>query len=352
MSFLYPFADLSTPKTGGQVYDSKLMFYLSRNGADIEILNETTFNITASDSVIKLPMKMLQKLRILMRNKTLIFNTAFFPYYIIPFFILKIFSPNTKLYGIHHHFRFQEQTGLKKKIYKYLEFINLKQCDGVICPCPYTKNVIKSHSNNIKTIDIENSFEADIKPLSIFLKKRLLFVGSVYERKGIDYLIQAINLLPNPDKENLKVDIIGNLNSENYVAGLKDLVKKFNLQKIITFKGRVSDLTEYYGSAYTFVLPSLLEGYGLVIIEAMKYGLPVIAFNNSAIPYTIKDGYNGLLAENKNAHSLSSKLHLLLNNEELHSKLVLGALETAKKARTDQEFEQDVKQFISVLRDQ
>lgn len=62
------------------------------------------------------------------------------------------------------------------------------------------------------------------------------------------------------------------------------------LEDVVSFSGRVSDeeLRNYYSKAYCFVLPSLLEGYGMVLIEAMSYGLPVIAFNNSAIPFTLR----------------------------------------------------------------
>lgn len=79
------------------------------------------------------------------------------------------------------------------------------------------------------------------------------------------------------------------------------LVHLYGLEDVVTFVGRISDeeLKSYYSRAYCFVFPSLLEGYGMVLIEAMSYGLPVIAFDNSAIPFTVKNDRNGILVRIK-----------------------------------------------------
>lgn len=94
------------------------------------------------------------------------------------------------------------------------------------------------------------------------------------------------------ERKNIHLDVVGNISSKNYYNKLRILVSENGLEDVVSFSGRVSDeeLRNYYSKAYCFVLPSLLEGYGMVLIEAMSYGLPVIAFNNSAIPFTLKDG--------------------------------------------------------------
>ena len=77
------------------------------------------------------------------------------------------------------------------------------------------------------------------------------------------------------------------------------------------------------------------------------FGLPVIAFNNSAIPLTVKHGYNGLLAENKNPQQLYELIKLASDNPDLRTKMSKGALQTYENCRTKKDFENDVNLFIN-----
>ena len=97
------------------------------------------------------------------------------------------------------------------------------------------------------------------------------------------------------------------------------------------------ELKEIYASADVFVAPSITakdgdkEGFGLVFLEAMASGLPVVGSNSGGIPEVVIDGKNGLLTEEKNVADIAKKLNTLLENEELYRTLKNGALETAKK---------------------
>lgn len=350
ISFLYPLANILQPETGGQVYDNRLLTFIQNQNVATDVIDNEELGLS-SNSRIKLVFKLIINLKKLSANKYLIFNTALFPYYILPFFLLRLLHPGIKIFGIHHHFRFQEQTGWRKWIYKNLEFLNLKQCTSVICPCPYTKDVMNINDKKIPAVSIINSFDAEIKAKSSFKYKHLLYVGSIYERKGLHLLIEAIGLLPKEDKEGLQLTLVGKVQSQKYYEYLESIIESRNLRGIIIFRGRLDDeeLNKCYSESFAFVLPSLLEGFGLVIIEAMKYGLPVVAFDNSAMPYTIKDRYNGLLAENKSSESLSEKIHELINDEILHSQLSEGAYNTAMNCRTFHDMEQEVSQFIAEL---
>jgi len=69
------------------------------------------------------------------------------------------------------------------------------------------------------------------------------------------------------------------------------------------------------------VLPSIHEGLGLVILEAMSVGLPVVATNVGGIPEVVKDGYNGLLFEPRNWKDLAEKITFLLNDDEMRERM-------------------------------
>ena len=84
----------------------------------------------------------------------------------------------------------------------------------------------------------------------------------------------------------------------------------------------------------------------MVIIEAMSYGIPVIAFDNSAMPYTIKNGYNGLLIKNKNIHELADRMQTVFIDKNLREKLSIGALETYNRARSLNDLDKDISLFI------
>ncbi len=108
--------------------------------------------------------------------------------------------------------------------------------------------------------------------------------------KDFLYLLEAIGQMSEKERSGIHLDIVGDLSYKKYYKRLLSLVHLYGLEDVVTFVGRISDeeLKSYYSRAYCFVFPSLLEGYGMVLIEAMSYGLPVIAFDNSAIPFTVK----------------------------------------------------------------
>ena len=98
-----------------------------------------------------------------------------------------------------------------------------------------------------------------------------------------------------------------------------------------------------------FVFPSLLEGYGIVILEAMNCGLPVVAFDNSAMPYTIRDGINGILVKNRNTKELAAKLKLVLGDDSFYRQIADGAKKSAKSFNTLEKLNEDIKRFCEEL---
>ncbi len=107
---------------------------------------------------------------------------------------------------------------------------------------------------------------------------KLLYVGQLLKRKGIQWLIKAVSIL----KENgnkIKLDIVGDGEDKNY---FKKMVTDLKMEDIIEFKGNIHDeyeLVSLYKNSDVLVLPSLSEGLPTVILEALYFGLPVIASN-------------------------------------------------------------------------
>lgn len=107
-------------------------------------------------------------------------------------------------------------------------------------------------------------------------KRRVLFVGQISKRKGVDTLVQAINLIVNGQgRDDLVFLFVGD---GDYREKARDLARSYHIDNYVRFLGKVAfqDLVAAYNSSDAYVLPSLSEGMPTVILEAMFFGLPVI----------------------------------------------------------------------------
>jgi glycosyltransferase involved in cell wall biosynthesis len=160
-------------------------------------------------------------------------------------------------------------------------------------------------------------------------EKIILFIGNLRPVKGVMYLIHAMKFIIDKNM-NVRLFIVGGGKERDY---LENLVKKYDLQKYVTFFGRVSNLkiSENLVTSDLFVLPSLSEGFPLVILEAMASGLPIIASNVGGLSEIIKDFENGFLVEPKNPEKIAEKVIFLLNDEKLRKTISKNNKEVAKK---------------------
>lgn len=153
----------------------------------------------------------------------------------------------------------------------------------------------------------------------------LLFVGNPFERKGLRYVLEA---LPRIKTENIKLFILGKDNVEPYTKLAADLGVK---DKVI-FAGLLPGVSKYFGISDIFIFPTLYEPFGLVILEAMASGLPVITSQLAGAAELIEDGKDGLLLKNpKDSNDIADKLNYLLDNDRARNKIGKGARNKAEK---------------------
>ncbi|MCL2284003.1 MAG: glycosyltransferase [Fibromonadales bacterium] len=216
----------------------------------------------------------------------------------------------------------------KKWIKPFLKFF-IKHADSVIAISGFAaKTVEKIYPRKIEILPYGSTFSGlpqKNTPTSVF---RILFVGRHIERKGIEYLIKAADFL---DKEKFQIRI----------AGVGDLTEKLKQQasEQVVFLGKLSneDLEKEYQSANCFVLPAIVdskgdtEGLGVVLIEAVEYGCPIIASDVGGIPDVVIDRKTGLLVPEKNPEALAAAIKELAENEGLRKELVEGAKEHVKR---------------------
>ncbi|HXV99791.1 MAG TPA: glycosyltransferase, partial [Anaerolineae bacterium] len=160
----------------------------------------------------------------------------------------------------------------------------------------------------------------------------ILFVGRIQPLKGIDTLMRALALIKKREPAlaaNICVSIIGgdpNPDSEVEQAEferLEALRAELGIGEMVTFLGAKDQdtLVYYYAAAEIVVMPSHYESFGMVALEAMACGTPVIASDVGGLSFSIEDGYNGYRVPDRDPQALADKISLLLKHRVLRNQL-------------------------------
>ncbi len=215
-----------------------------------------------------------------------------------------------------------------------------KMADKIIAPSEATKkDIIKFYGLNegkIKVIWHGVETRQCLVSTELENKPYILFVGSIQPRKNITGLIEAFEKIkenpPNPIFQrgnNLKLVICG---GRGWMADkIYKRAEKSKFSNDIIFTGSVSDEERdgLYKNALIFALPSLYEGFGLPVLEAMSYGIPCIVGNNSSL-FEIADK-SALLVNANNSDDIAKKINLLLSDSELTKDLSCRGIENVKR---------------------
>ncbi|MEC4803312.1 MAG: glycosyltransferase family 1 protein [Jaaginema sp. PMC 1079.18] len=219
----------------------------------------------------------------------------------------------------------------------------LEQADCIVATSPQEKEHMKtlvSTQGNIAIIpcgtDIERfgsiSQEAARKRLGIAPDAKMVFyIGRFDPRKGIETAVRAIARSRFRNDDKLCLMIGGGSrpghsdgNERDRIAGI---VTELNLDAIASFPGRISDedLPLYYAAADISVVPSHYEPFGLVAIEAMACGTPVVASDVGGLQYTVVSEKTGLLAPAKDTEAFAQAIDRILADPQWRSQLGVNA---------------------------
>ena len=156
----------------------------------------------------------------------------------------------------------------------------------------------------------------------------VLFVGGNMQRKGLPILIQAAARVLE-DFPDTQFWIVGKDQAE---PKMRNLCNKWQVASSFHFLGwqLQVDLLKLYAQADVFTIPSLIEAFGVVFLEAMSAGVPVIGTNVGGIPEIIQDGQNGLLVPPSNPMALAETIVELLRDKTLKEKFQCAGLATAQ----------------------
>ncbi|MEO0683575.1 MAG: glycosyltransferase family 4 protein, partial [Cyanobacteria bacterium J06649_11] len=192
--------------------------------------------------------------------------------------------------------------------------------DSIVCGSEFVKQSLVERGNEDKKINVVPLGKTNSLSQVDFVKKttpreqieglRVLFAGQVSLRKGIPYLLEALQMLEG--KYPVTCKIAGS------IAVNPKILRKYG--SLCDFLGQVprSEMKKLYQWADVFVLPSIIEGSAMVTYEAMCYGLPIITTYNSGS--IVRDGIDGYIVPLRDSEAIAEKLRNLYINDGVLNK--------------------------------
>lgn len=227
-----------------------------------------------------------------------------------------------------------------KPLFNYLDAKSIQGTNLIFVNGSYAKGLLEeiyriktincpagTHKRVITKNDIRNRSKGRLVLNRNKIEKPYIFLSNRhFPQKKFEYAIEAISLI----NKNLKLVISGKETS--YTKHLKRKYKSKNLK----FVGFLSEkqLEEAYKNALIYVYPAPEEDFGMGIIEAMSYGVPVVAWQNGGPTGIIKHKKDGLLARPFSVYDFSENIKKLLNSEKLYESLSRNAIKKTEKVFT------------------
>jgi glycosyltransferase involved in cell wall biosynthesis len=207
----------------------------------------------------------------------------------------------------------------------HLEKLHAKRADLVVTPSRYCASRLDELYNVRDAVVVPELIDLDMwrellwrNPAAASPKQRftVLCVCRFYPRKRVDVLLRAADLLRSRIPE-LEVRIVGGGPRQ---APLRRLWRQLRLERIVRWVGDVApaQLAAEYNGADVFCLPSVQEGFGIVFLEAMAAGKPIVASRAAAVPEVVR---HGLLVEPESDEALANAIERLYRDSQLRTSL-------------------------------
>ena len=156
---------------------------------------------------------------------------------------------------------------------------------------------------------------------------RIICVGRLTRQKGFDYLIKAWALIANK-YPGWKIDIFGSGDLEDFLI---QMIDNYNLKESITINKPTSNIFEEYDRSSIYILSSRYEGFCLVLLEAMSFGIPCISFNcPHGLSDMITNGEEGILVPVGDINKLAESIEWMITHKEERERMSQNSREKVK----------------------
>lgn len=182
-----------------------------------------------------------------------------------------------------------------------------------------------------------------------------LFVGRIAPNKSHVDIIKTFYYYNKYINKNSRLYLVGDKQITSYVLKLENKIKELGLSEKVFLTGMIEDdkLAAYYRASHIFLCMSEHEGFCVPLLEAMSFGIPVIAYATTGIPYTLED--TGILLHKKNYIEIAELIDIIVNNKLLLERLVIKQEQRCKQFNRDSirpKFKELIKNIIASMRSQ
>ncbi len=308
--------------SGGYLYDRMLVDYLRAQGDTVEVISLPWRNYAThlTDNFhFRLPPNLDILIQDELNHPSIIHaNAGKHPYPII---------------SLVHHLRCSEhRPKWQNDFYRIIEKKYLHSVDGFIFNSETTQRavnrVLESSKPNVIAFPPTDRFGEEISENEIIARAkseplRILFLGNIIERKGLHTLLDALGQIGNLS---CRLDVVGSLSADpTYAKTMQQ--KAASLASLVTFHSALDNaaLADLLRQAHVLCVPSTYEGFGIVYLEGMGFGLPAIGTTAGAAGEIIADSETGYLIEPNDSASLASRLADIRRDRGLLTRLSLSA---------------------------
>ncbi len=329
--------------SGGYLYDRLLVDYLRTQGDMVEIVSLPWRNYTAhltDNFSFRLPPDLDLLIQDELNHPSLL-------------------SANSRprrypVITLVHHLRCSEpRPAWQNWLYRLVEKRYLSSVDGFIFNSRTTKGVVysllESSKPNVVAYPPTDRFGKGMSETEVISRAhetgplRILFLGNVIRRKGLHTLLEAVSYQPSA----FSLDVVGGLTAEpKYARTVQAIVP--GLRSTVHFHGPLDneELINKLKFAQVLVVPSSYEGYGIVYLEGMAFGLPAIGTTAGAASEIITDGETGFLVQPDDAETLAERLSILSNHREVLAQMSVNALERYRQQPKWEQTAASVRRFL------
>lgn len=268
-------------------------------------------------------------------------------------FIANRFAPRPRISIVHHLRSVEPRPAWQNRLYRFVERQYLSSVDGFIFNSRTTRGAVErlvgSRRPSVVACPAGDRFGPALDPARIRERVaragplKLLFLGSVIPRKGLHTLLDALAQIP----EGWELSAVGSLTTDKKYAA--------QIQRCLTprtrLRGSITDslITNNYLQSDLLVVPSTYEGFGIVYLEGMCFGLPAIATTTGAAGEIITHGRDGFLIEPGDSAALARRIQTLIADRSLLLDMSLAARERFLRQPTWEQSMSTAREFLQKI---
>jgi glycosyltransferase involved in cell wall biosynthesis len=237
-----------------------------------------------------------------------------------------------------HHLRSSEaRPEWQNNFYRTVENRYLRSVDAFIFNSETTRETVETllrqKTRSVVATPGGDRFPRSLTPADVAARAaeegelRILFVGNLIPRKGLRHLLKALHSLASRP---FRLDVVGREDADrSYAAAVRKEVRDLGLENRVHFHGALAGarLEERFRSAHVLAVPSSYEGFGIVYLEAMGFGLPVIASASGATDEVVRHESTGFLVPPEDTWSLARRIDSLIGDRRLLAEMSLAAFD-------------------------